>query len=886
MDVITTHIQADFDSLGAMTAALRLYPGAVLAMPGSQEKGVRDFIERHPEYLPHITRAKDIDLASISRLIIVDCQQASRIGRFAEILDRPGLQIHIYDHHPPGDDSIRSDDGATIPLGSASTLLASFLMERATSLTPEEATLILIGIHEDTGRLLFAAATPKDYQMAGWLLSQGAHLHRVAEALTPELNGEQMGLLKQLLATIRTTSVNGIVISIAHASSDRYIAEAASLAHLMRDMGNLDALFVVVAMEEHVYIVARSHAPEVNVGEIMKHFQGGGHATAASATVHNRTLPAVLAQLDELLLISVSAKVSAADIMSSPVKTMPDSVDINAARELLTRYNCSAMPVIADGRVAGIISRKTVEKALYHGLGESSVTDFMHTEFTWAAPDTPLTEILESVTGGDRRFVPVFDGGKLVGALTRTDLLRHISGGHPGERDSLYDVEALNPPVRKRSITNLLERRLSEDVRRLLHDLGTVGDELGLAVYAVGGFVRDLLLGIDNLDIDVTVEGDGIFFAEQVAARYGCRVRSHAKFGTAVLIFADGRKLDVASTRLEYYESPGALPMVERASLRHDLYRRDFSINTLALSINGSRFGYLTDYFNGQTDISERMVRVLHNLSFVEDPTRVFRAIRFEQRLGFRIAPHTEKLIRNAVRMDLLDRLGGERLRNELIQIMNENDPAASINRMSSLGLLPFIHHALKLHPATVQALRETGEVMAWFRLLYLKEHCETWQVWFLGLCDGLHQEEFSETCRRLALPGRLSTQLNRQRHQVARIVRAIKVAGKSSDPLLNSQLHTWFGGLSLEVLLYLAARAGSEQVKRLVSCYLTRLRGVTPLLKGDDLLSLGMNGGPQVGRIMKRLLQARLDGEVVSREDELALARTMITRIGRQGDV
>ncbi|MDO9069040.1 MAG: CBS domain-containing protein, partial [Deltaproteobacteria bacterium] len=507
MDVITTHINADFDCLGAMAAALRLYPNALLSFPGSQEKGVRDFIERHPDYLPTFTRAKEIDLEAVTRLIIVDCQQASRIGRFAEILDRTGLEIHIYDHHPVTEESIRYSGGKIADGGSASTILAEILMEKSVSLTPEEATLIMLGIHEDTGRLLFASAMPQDYRLAGWVLEQGARLNIVSEALRPELTKSQMGLLKQLLTTLKTNLVNGIVVSVAHASCDHYIGDIASLAHLMRDIENLDALFVVVAMEDCVYIVGRSHVPEVNVAEIVKHFQGGGHATAASAAVHNQSLKHVLEKLEELLRLSVSSHVIAVDIMSSPVKTIPDSVDISEAREFLTRYNCNAMPVMDGERVIGIISRKIVEKALYHGLGGSPVTDFMHTEFLRAVPDTPLSDIQSYIVGGNRHFVPVFEGTSLVGAVTRTDLLRHTYGGRPGQSEALYDVGSLEVPTRSRSVTGLLGKRLSESVRSTLRNLGAVGDDLGLSVYAVGGFVRDLLLGIDNLDIDVTVEG-------------------------------------------------------------------------------------------------------------------------------------------------------------------------------------------------------------------------------------------------------------------------------------------------------------------------------------------------------------------------------------------
>lgn len=886
MDVITTHTNADFDCLGAMTAALRLYPGALLSFPGSQEKGVRDFIERHPDYLPLFTRAKDINLESITRLIIVDCQQAARIGRFAEILGRPGLEIHIYDHHPVTDESILPTGGTIAVCGSASTLLTVSLMDRCVSLSAEEATLIMLGIHEDTGRLLFASATPDDYRVAGWLLGHGARLNIVSDALTPELTKGQMGLLKQLLTTLKTSTVNGLIISIAHASCDHYISDIASLAHLMRDMENMDALFVAVAMEDHVYLVARSHIPEIDVGEIMKGFQGGGHATAASAVVHNQPLKKVLERLDELLQLSVSGEATAGNIMTVPVKTIPDSLSIAEARELLTRYNCNAMPVMTGETMVGVISRKTVEKALHHGLGESSVTDFMHTEYLSATPDTPLTEIQSYMVTGNRRFVPIFVGTRLTGAVTRTDLMRHNYGGRRGQSGALYDLESLEVPTRTRSVAGLLGKRLSVEIRETLHRLGAVGDELGLAVYAVGGFVRDLLLGIDNLDIDVTVEGDGVFFAECFAERYGGRVRSHKKFGTAVLVLSDGRKIDVASTRLEYYESPGALPTVERASLRHDLYRRDFTVNTLALCINSDRFGSLTDHFGGQQDIQERVVRVLHNLSFVEDPTRVFRAIRFEQRLGFHIAPHTENLIRSAVRMHLLDKLGGERLLSELVQIMREKEPSAAIGRMSSLGLLPFIHPALKLVPATVRVLQETGQVMAWFRLLYLEDRCEPWQVYFMALSDGLKSDEFHDACGRLAIPGRLAGRLCNQRRLVITTLNTIKRRQKHPAEVCNSELYAWFSGLNLEMLLYLAARASSEQVRRFVSHYLTRLRTVSSLLDGDDLRGLGLEPGPLFRRIKERLLQARLDGEVNSRDEEEALALSLTLTGAKSGNI
>jgi len=871
LDVITTHTNADFDCLGAMIAAARLYPDALLAFSGSQEKGVRTFLARYPEGLPHFTRAKDINLASIARLIIVDCRQAARIGCFAEILDRPGLEIDIYDHHPLTEESIPASGGIVRSGGSSATLLTGLLMQRSISITPHEATAILLAIHDDAGHLLLPATTPDDYQAAGWLLGQGANLAIVADALKPDFNRQQMAILKQLLSSLKTIPVNGSIVSIACATASEYVPNLASLAHLMRDIQNLDVLVCVVEMKGSVFLVARSRIPEIDVARLMKIFSGGGHAAAASATVRNASLREVLEQLDEQVHLLAHTGLSAAGIMSTPVKTISDTLTVAGALEMLTRYSCNAVPVVSGEQMIGVISRKTVEKALYHGLGDSVVTDYMQTEFMRATPQTPSAEIQEYMVIRNRRFVPVFEGERLVGAVTRTDIMRLAFGGSRWQQEAVYDIDVMRDASRERSVTDLIKRHLPEAAVQLLGLLGETADELGMQIYAVGGFVRDLILGVPNLDIDVTVEGDGIHFAEQFSRRHNCRVRSHTAFGTAVIVFPDGGKVDVASTRLEYYESPGVLPTVERASLRHDLYRRDFTINTLAVCLNTSDFGSLTDYYGGRQDLQERVVRVLHSLSFVEDPTRMFRAVRFEQRLGFHIAPQTESLIRGAVRMQMLDKLGGTRLFNELVQIMREKEPVAAIERISALGLLPSIHPALRLVPASQKVLLETRQVMAWFRLLFLDDPCETWQVWFLALCDGLRHNEFGEACLRLAIPERMAVRLHQQRSQAHHIVGLIKLRLKRKPDVANSEIYGWFSGLSLEVLLYLASRVNSEQTRRFVSLYLTKLRDVVPLLDGDDLLAHGLTPGPLFKRIRDQLLQARLDGMVISREDELA---------------
>ena len=876
MDVIISHVNADFDCLGSLAAAARLYPGALLCFPGSQEKNLRDFCQHHPDLLPPLVRVKDVDFARVTRLIIVDCQQASRIGPFAELLGQTGLELHCYDHHPVTPDSLVFSAGVVRSCGATATILVTLLKERGIEPTPAEATLLLLGIHEDTGRLLFPTTTPEDYRSAAWLLERGARLHLADEILSPELTTTQVKLLHDLLASLKTSEVAGVRLSVAHASRPWYMGDIASLAHMMRDMENLDVLLLAVAMADRVHLVARSRVPEVDVGELLRQFGGGGHASAASATVKGESLQAVLERLDRSLLLAVRPRRTVGQVMSSPVQTVDAAASVQDARDLLVRYNYSAMPVIAEGQMVGIITRKLAEKTVYHGLGERPVTELMHTSIMRVTRETPLNTLIDHMVGGDRRFVPVFEADQLVGVVTRTDLLRHLHG-NSSDHETLYDLERLSPEPKERDVAALVRHRLPPETVQLLEQLGQAGDELGMAVHAVGGFVRDLLLELPNLDIDITVEGDGIFFAETFGARHGCRVRPHEAFGTAVVVFPDGRKLDVASTRLEYYESPGVLPTVERASLRHDLYRRDFTINTLALCLNSQRFGRLLDFFGGQKDLQERMVRVLHNLSFVEDPTRVFRAVRFEQRLNFQIDPHTEGLLRSAVRAGLVERVGGKRLFGELLHILKEQEPARAVSRMAQLGLLPCIHPQLRFGLDTEQLFSEVERVLAWYQLLYLEQPVEPWTVWFLALTDRLDSPRYLETCQRLAMPTRLMERLFGQRHRSLRRLQTMRQTVARSHEVKNSQLFAWLQGMPVELLLYGLARSGRDELRRLVSHYLTYLSTIRPQVSGTELQELGVARGPAIRRLKERLLSARLDGLIASKDEELELAKKII---------
>lgn len=880
MDVITTHINADFDCLGAMIAARKLYPDAEMVFPGAQERNLREFFLSSTVYAYDFKRVRDIDLDKVSRLILVDVCQPDRIGPFGQLVGRDDVKIHVYDHHPV-DTSIDPELARVEEVGATVTVFVHIFLERDIRPDPEEATLMMLGLYEDTGSLLFNSTTEKDFQAAAFLLSCGANLNTVSDFLTQELTAEQVALLHDLIQSHSVLTVNGIDVSIAHASSEHFVGDLAVLSHKLKDMENLDALIVAARMDDRVFLVGRSRVPEVHVGKILAEFGGGGHSFAASGTVRNQTLVQILERLPGILQKHVNPHWQARHLMSAPVKSIGADDSISGARNVLTRYNLNALPVTDETGVVGALTRQTADKAAHHKLGDEPVRDYMDSDVEVVNPETSIDTLQEMIVGFGQRIVPVVEEGELCGVITRTDLLKHlVSEGQA--MASGYDGYQQHTLKRKQMVKRMREQ-LPGHIIELLEDLGECAEKKGMKAYAVGGFVRDLLLRSKNLDIDIVVEGDGIAFARSFAATRDCRVRSHAKFGTAVIVFPDDFKIDIASTRMEYYLEPGALPNVEHASIKLDLYRRDFTINTLAMALNSDLFGELIDYYQAQKDLHQKAIRVLHNLSFVEDPTRVFRAIRFEQRLGFRIGAHTESLIRSAVRMGFVDKVAGPRVYNELVIIFKESKPLASILRMSEFDLLRYLHPDLVWSSSLEAHFLEAGRVIHWYDLLYTGEECRSWLVYLFCLLSELSHRAVKEFCTRIDVPPKIARLLGEERKNAHHVYKLFSRRIQKQVQPKNSEIYHWLKPLSVETILYLMVRSRSDHVRQWISRFFTHLRTAKTSLDGNDLAQLGIEAGPHYKKILETLLDARLNGRVESRNDEISLVKKRFSGYIRQ---
>lgn len=866
MEVITTHLNADFDAMGAMIAAKKLYPEALLVFPGSQERTLREYFIKSTVYIYGFKRLRDIDMEKVTRLILVDTRQASRIGKFVDILTKPGMEVHVYDHHPDAEDDVKADFSVVKNVGSTVTLFTGLFRERGIKVSAEEATIMSLGVFEDTGSFTFSSTTAEDFEAAAFLLRCGANLNVVSDMVTRELTAEQVTLLNELILSAKKYNFNGVEVCLTSVSVDRYVGDFAVLVHKLRDIESLEVVFALARMDDRVYLVARSRLPEVNVAAIASVFGGGGHATAASASIRDLTLVQTEEKLMETLRRHILPYPAAENLMSSPPIFTEPGVEVGEAHLTMVRYNINAMPVLDKGVLVGLITRQVLEKALFHGLTRQTVAEFMNTDVASVSPQAGLVDIQTYLVELHQRILPVVEDGKLLGVITRRDLLDLMLSDH--SEDVLRSED---PSVafwsKRKNIRSVLAEQLPGTMIQMLKELGLLAESMGFRAYAVGGFVRDLLLRGPNFDLDIVVEGNAIEFALAYADKYKVKAKLHKKFGTAMLIFGNARTVDVASARFEYYQHPAALPIVEFSSLKMDLYRRDFTINTLAVALNPDEFGQLIDFFSGQRDIKEKIVRVLHNLSFIEDPTRIMRAIRFEQRFGFRIGKQTASLIRYAVRMGLIQKLGGRRLFHEIRLILEEDDPLPALRRMAEFGVMPALSSQIKFDRKMEELFASLREVISWYRLSFLDEPLERWQVYLLGLFSNLEPPEIVKAAGRLLLS---ENQLERLLWTMENSGRLLKVFFPDLGSRKPSEVYRALLPFRPEELLFLMGKAQREETRKAVSHYFHRYRNTQIELRGKDLKAMGIPPGPIYRRMLDDLMDARIDKLVQGRHEEI----------------
>ncbi|MFA7460829.1 MAG: CBS domain-containing protein, partial [Trueperaceae bacterium] len=672
MRLIVTHEQPDFDALASLALAKLLFPGSIATTQGTLSRQIQAFLRLYRDeldLLPHDA----IDLNAVSELVVVDTADPTRIKPFDQLLGK--VTVTVYDHHPTPANAIVAARGIVQQVGATTTLLARELHATAVPIPAPVATLALLAIHEDSGNLTFDLTTPDDYRAAAHLLASGANLGVVRRFAHEQLTPEQLTFREALLQHASSGEVAGRPVVTAAFTHPQYVPAVSGLVNDLIDLYAVDAAVVAVAMDGVTLVFARSNERFDCAAALASAIGGGGHAGAAfgkSSEPPDATLASVL----EALAQHAAPTVRARDLMSSPVKSLPQSATVSDAVEKLLLFGHNGMPVLdPSGAVVGVVSRRDLDRALRHGMGTSRVTGFMSRGVVSASPEATLSQLETMVLDNNIGRIPIVEDGALIGIVTRTDI---IGARHQRPQDDRAGrlLERLPPSARE-----ALER-----ARQL------AGDS---ALYLVGGTVRDLLLGAGVKDIDLVVVGDAARFGTMLQAALGGTLSAHVEFGTATLALPSGLELDVAAAREETYAWPGALPDVVPSSIQKDMARRDFTVNAMALRLNPQP-AELLDPYQGEADLNARQLRVLHPLSFVEDPTRVLRGARLAGRLGFGFETDTAERARAVLAPERLGtarpvKVSHSRSRAELELIFDEPRVAPVLTVLTDLGALQAI---------------------------------------------------------------------------------------------------------------------------------------------------------------------------------------------------
>lgn len=872
--VITCHANADWDALASMIALHRLYPDAVLLFPGSMELPLTTFFHDAAIHLYPFVTMKELELDSVRLLVLTDTAQPVRVPHVQPLLDRlDSIEVHVWDHHPQGDFGLSPTFACIDLAGSTCTLVAEAYAERGLVPTCEEATILGLGIYADTGSFSYESTSPREFAVAARLREAGMDVRMVADLVQHTMTSRHVRLLNALLDSAATHTVGALTMVMAVAEMDVFVSDFALLAQKFMEMESCDVLFALGNMDDKILVVARGRVPKtVDVGAVCRALGGGGHPSAASTTVKDMSLAEVKDALFREVFSQLHPERTARHIMSAPAVGLEDSTPILHAENLMTRYGLKAAPVFTHGtrQCIGYMEAQLAARAVSHGLGDMPVADYMQRHVFTVSPDATLQRLMDIIVGGRQRLVPVVENGETVGVVTRTDLI------------SMFVQEPGRLPIRpepttERDLARILRTRLPRPVQRLLHEIQQLADDLRVNVFTVGGFVRDILLSrpaAEFDDVDIVVEGNGIHFAHKLAERLHGRVREHQAFMTALVIYTDTdgheQRLDVATARLEYYKYPTALPTVELSSIKMDLFRRDFTINAMAIRLNSATFGRLVDFFGGQGDVQRRIIRVIHALSFVEDPTRILRAVRFEQRYGFHLSVQCEKLTQNAIKLELLQRVSGRRLLHELQLIFGEQAPQTSLARLNQLGVLAAIHPSLELNADRLALLERLREVLDWYRLLYFTDQPDLQVLYLLALTSGLSYDNALEVYYRLELTPPVRDDLSRLRETLRETLNRLNMLCRDDSPTRVSDLHALLSSYPLSSLLYIMARTHSDCAGRQLSQFICKWREVRADINGDDLRALGIPQGPRIAELLRLALAAKLDGLAPSRAEQL----------------
>lgn len=839
LEVIVSHTNTDFDALASLVAAKKLYPDAKMVISTSQHIQVQQYLALYRDHFSFYSQ-KEINWPDVTHLILVDVHSIDRTGLKHEQLQP--IHITIFDHHPVSEQlNVTSQDITIEQVGATITLLVERLTKKKLAISSIEATLFGLGLYSDTGAFTHSTTTIRDFQTASVLLRYGMNLEFITH-MTKQIKNQNHELFYTLLQQATDYIHDGVVLTICKHSEVVYTSGLASITKKLLDTMEVDAVLTIVEMGSRTYIVGRANSNRINFLPLMKKLGGGGHPLAASATIKKGSVQQLTEFVAREIESVIMPAVLAENMMSAPVKTISPETSLQVVAEMMFRYGHTGFPVVENEEVIGMISRRDIDKGIHHGLGHAPAKAYMSQPVIIVETTTPLEDIQRLMIQHNVGRFPVLKNKILVGIISRTNVIETLN--KPKNQHCLTE--------RDDSIITKMKAFFSTTEYKLLIKIGEVADEKNERAFLVGGIVRDLFLQRPNDDIDIVIEGDGIQFANELVQKFGGSCKDHEHFATASWKTEDGIKVDIVSSRTEYYVKPAALPTVEKSNVKEDLFRRDFSINAMAIHLNSSSFGFVVDEYNGLSDIKDKRIRVLHPLSFVEDPTRILRAIRFELRLQFQMDEQTEKLALQS--MNGLLNISTKRLVAEVKRLFQEAPADAIMQRLNSLLFWEtFIDRSLQKQDYDL--IEKLTSSIRKAKLNY--KPTQHWFYYFL-----LPFIEANET----VIMRIWETETKAEKKQV---IECIDIVSKWKGILFTSlgQLHKHLHEYDDFPLVLLSLYFTQKEQQELLLEYVHKRNTMPTLITGRDLASLITPAGPIYKTIILDIETRYLNNQIQTRE-------------------
>ncbi len=653
-------------------------------------------------------------------------------------------------------------------------------------------------------------------------------------------------MLNDLLHSKTFLETSAVKFVFVEAEIDNYIEDLAVVVHKVMDIVRPDVLFALIKIHSKVLCISRSETPLIDVGKILSRFDGGGHPTAASAKF-DIPLKDIKTKLKDYLTKITKFSLRRFQVSDYPIRIIPKKHTVEMAYYTLNHLDLEYSPVgDKDGNLFGIVERTELCKAMRHGLSGHSVSECMTDRVPLAEESADSSKISDLMIASGFPFVILTKNGKVTGVA-----------------ESCSEHKESHLKLHSECVKLKMRKNLSQSTIEILKSISETADKMKITAYCVGGMVRDILMNIRHKDIDIVVERDGIGFAKKLVKELGGVIYIHKKFNTAVIKLKN-IEIDIATLRREYYEFPGALPEVAEGTLKQDLYRRDFTVNAMAISLNPEKdYGKLIDYSDGKSDIKKRNLSILYPLSFVEDPTRIYRAVRFEKRFNFTFSKDTIRQIKRTINMNIHTRIT-DRIKEEIFLIFNESTCDEIFLRLDEIGALRFIDTELRITSKIYSSLKNyllllsnlpDGDQSA----IIQEKNSVMMMILFSGMglkkgVDILRQYHFSE---------KLISHYTQGKKYTAKVIKVLRK--ELSDARIYKSLYF----LSEPVLLYIICISNNRKIKNKIMLYLNVLKKVKITFDGNQLKEMGYTPGPIYSKIFFALKLAKLNKKINSNEEE-----------------